>query len=105
VTHDGGSGDWAERPPRRRSGRHSRAPQDYGDPGAYAAPDPYAQADLYPAAGPHAQADPYPDEGSHAPGGYGRADPYPPADSGAWPRPYGGQQGSGAHAGGNGQEG
>jgi len=105
VTHDGGSGDWAERPPRRRSGRHSRAPQDYGDPGAYAAPDPYAQADPYPAAGPHAQADPYPAGGSHAPGGYGQADLYPPADSGAWPRPYGGQQGSGAHAGGNGQEG
>jgi UPF0755 protein len=105
VTHDGGSGDWAERPPRRRSGRHSRAPQDYGDPGAYGAPDPYAQPDPYPAAGPHAQADPYPAGGSHAPGGYGQADLYPPADSGAWPRPYGDQQGSGAHAGGNGQEG
>ena len=99
MTHDGGSGDWAERPPRRRSGRHSRAPQDYGDPGAYAAPDPYTEAD------PYAQADPYPAAGSHAPGGYGQADRYPPADPGAWPGPYEGQQGSGAYAGGNGQAG
>jgi UPF0755 protein len=37
----GGEADWDERPRSRRSGRHSRAPGEYPDPGPYAQPDQY----------------------------------------------------------------
>ncbi len=100
MTRGGGSGDWAERPAPRRSGRHSRAQQEFGDPGAYAAPEP----DPYAAASPYAQADRYAPEDFHgAPGGYGQADPSLAAGPDGQLRPYGGQQNPGARAGRNGQ--
>ncbi|HEX4660371.1 MAG TPA: endolytic transglycosylase MltG [Streptosporangiaceae bacterium] len=116
MTRGGGSGDWAERPARRRSGRHSRAPQEFGDPGAYAAPEhsaqaesssapaPHARPDPYAAASPYAQEDRYPPAGFHgAPGAYGQADPSLAAGPDGQLRPYGGQQNPGASAGRNGQ--
>jgi UPF0755 protein len=111
VTRDGRSGDWAESPPPRRSGRHSRPPQDDGGAGR-AAPDPYAQSGPYPARGPYADPDPLAATGSngqtgpYAPAGsagvrgrHGGGASYPPPGPGAGPAPYAGQQGPGAGAG------
>jgi UPF0755 protein len=104
VTGDWQEGDWAERPAPRRSGRHSRPPQDYGDQDAYAPADdagypksdpyetpptpyatppaPYGQPDTYPGPGPSGQPDPYamPDRPAQpdpltAPGRFAAPDP------------------------------
>jgi UPF0755 protein len=105
VTRDGGSGDWAERQTPRRSGRHSRAPRDYGVPDPYAAPDPHAQpapgsygpTDPYAAPGRYSQPDPYASAGSYgAPGPYDQTGPYPPGAPGAPAGPYRGQESAGA---------
>jgi UPF0755 protein len=111
VTRDGRSGDWAESPAPRRSGRHSRPPQDDGGAGR-AAPDPYAQSGPYPAQGPYADPDPLAATGSngqtgpYAPAGsagargrHGGGASYPPFGSDAGPVPYGGQQAPGAGTG------
>ena len=41
--------DWSERDRPRRSGRHGRAPEEYGNPDGYAEPDEYAPPGSYPA--------------------------------------------------------
>ena len=73
----GGEADWDEGPRPRRSGRHSRAPEEYLDPGPYAEPDQYP-ADQYPGdqfpAGQY-PADQYPAD--QFPAGQYPADQYP----------------------------
>ncbi len=84
-------GGWPERPAPRRSGRHSRAPQEYGDPDPSAAPDPYLQPgpcpqDQYRQPGPHPAPDrPAGRDPLTAPGGYPRPDPL--TAPGGYPRP------------------
>ena len=84
--------DWAERPPPpppSSRGRHSRPPQDYGDPDAYAPADGYPQADPYdtPAqygdVDPYGQADPYGQPDTYP----GATDPYAMPDRSAQPDP------------------
>jgi UPF0755 protein len=74
VTGDMNGEDWAERETPRRSGRHSRALPQYGDP------DPYAGMDQYPPPDPYA-ADGYAEPASY-PGAdqYGQPDPYLPPE-------------------------
>jgi UPF0755 protein len=76
VTGDWQEGDWAERPAPRRSGRHSRPPQDdYGDQDQYAPADEAGYPDTDPYATP--------------PAPYGLPDPsYPGADRSGMPDPY-----------------
>jgi UPF0755 protein len=67
--------DWEERPPPRRSGRHSRPPEDYGDEETYASADGYPQPDPYDTPAQYGPADPY-----------GQPDTYPgPPDPYAMP--------------------
>jgi UPF0755 protein len=80
--------DWAEgpEPPHpRRSGRHSRPPQDYGDQGPYTPADGYPQMDPYAPPPPYGQPDPY-----ASPDRSGQPDPYsaPGPDRSGQPDPY-----------------
>jgi UPF0755 protein len=65
--------DWSERERSRRSGRHSRLPEDYGDPDGYAPPD---EPDDYGPPGSYAAPDRFggPDPLT-APGRFGGPDP------------------------------
>ncbi len=72
-------GDWAERQTSRRSGRHSRGPEGYGDPDPYAAPDQYAQPDPY-AQNQYGQPDPYAAPDRYQPDSYAAPDRFADPD-------------------------
>jgi UPF0755 protein len=74
--------DWSERENSRRSGRHSRVPEEYGDPDGYAAPDEYAPPGSYAAPDRFGGPDPLtapgrfdPPDPLTAPGRFGGPDP------------------------------
>jgi UPF0755 protein len=62
--------DWSERERPRGSGRHGRAPEEFGDPDSYAEPDEYAPPGPYPAPDRFDGPDPL-----TAPGRFDRSDP------------------------------
>ena len=84
MTGDWQEEDWAERPAPRRSGRHSRPPQDYENQNPYASADGdgYPQTDPYATPTPYGQPDPYPGAGQS-----GLPDPYAMPDRPAQPDP------------------
>jgi UPF0755 protein len=74
--------DWPERDRSRRSGRHTRPPEEYGNPDGYADPDDYTPPGSYPAPDDYAPPGSYPEpdrfggpDPRTAPGRFDRPDP------------------------------